>query len=129
MHVRSTGLNLIYVRPSRCSFGGVLATLYAHDYCEHIYKLGLLAPGFKTPEYTKVSEELVQGNFEKFIPSNSRDLGNMIDLYCCNKPQYYSYPEVLLEAVMRVQYSPEQQKLLRNRELFSIFTTNFHFPM
>lgn len=97
-----------------CSFGGVLASLYAHDYSEHVYKLGLLAPGFKTPVYTKVSEELVQGKFEKFVPSNSRDLATMIDLYCCNKPQYYSYPEVLLEAVMRVQYSPEQQKLLRN---------------
>jgi pimeloyl-ACP methyl ester carboxylesterase len=93
-----------------------LASLYAHDYSEHVYKLGLLAPGFKTPVYTKVSEELVQGKFEKFVPSNSRDLATMIDLYCCNKPQYYSYPEVLLEAVMRVQYSPEQQKLLRNRK-------------
>lgn len=97
-----------------CSFGGVLASLYAHDYAEHIYKLGLLAPGFKTPVYTKVSEELVQGKFEKFVPSSSKDLATMIDLYCCSKPQYYSYPEVMLEAVMRVQYSPEQQEFLRN---------------
>ena len=119
--VRLQVLNLLLVVfVFSCSFGGVLASLYAHDYPQYIYKLGLLAPGFKTPVYTKVSEELVQGNFQKFIPANSKELGNMLDLYCCNKPQFFSYPDVLLEAVMKAQYSPEQQELLRNRELMCL---------
>ena len=64
------------------SFGGVLASLYTHAFPEHVNKLALLAPGFKTPITTKVQDEMALGeNFEHMIPTSARKLSDMGELY------------------------------------------------
>lgn len=96
------------------SFGGVLATLYAHDYSDNINKLALLAPGFKTPVYSQIANELDAENFENMIPDNSKKLAHMFEKFYYKKPRHFKYPNLMFEAIMRVQYSQSRQKFLHD---------------
>lgn len=98
---------------NRCSFGGGVAGLFAHDHPECIAKLALLCPAIKSPTLTKTFMELINGNSDLLVPTNGTQFIRMIRLLT-NKPQ--PYPAAIMQSFVNLNFTKERQVNLKKRE-------------